>query len=217
MEIIAVVFGYLLGSIPFALLLTRRQGIELRNVGSRNPGAANVLRSAGIGPAVAVMLLDVGKGSVAVAAARLMSDDVVVVTSAGLAAIVGHIYPVWCGFRGGKGVAASAGVFALLAPLATAIAVLVFVGTIAATRFISAGSIAGALALPVAAAVGNQPNPVVAGALLAAAIVLVRHRDNVSRLVAGNEGGRGARVGFAFLARAVGALRSPVVPSPRAS
>jgi acyl phosphate:glycerol-3-phosphate acyltransferase len=194
MEIIAVVFGYLLGSIPFALLLTRRQGIELRNVGSRNPGAANVLRSAGIGPAVAVMLLDVGKGSVAVAAARLMSDDVVVVTSAGLAAIVGHIYPVWCGFRGGKGVAASAGVFALLAPLATAVAVLVFVGTIAATRFISAGSIAGALALPVAAAVGNQPNPVVAGALLAAAIVFVRHRDNVSRLVAGTERRIGLRL-----------------------
>ena len=194
MEIIAVAFGYLLGSIPFALLLTRRQGIELRNVGSRNPGAANVLRSAGIGPAVAVMLLDAGKGTVAVAAARLMSDDVVVVTSAGLAAIVGHIYPVWCGFRGGKGVAASAGVFALLAPLATAIAVLVFVGTIAATRFISAGSIAGALALPVAAAVGNQPNPVVAGALLAAAIVLVRHRDNVSRLVAGTERRIGLRL-----------------------
>src|SRR4029450_10277812 len=189
MEIIAVVFGYLLGSIPFALLLTRRQGIELRNVGSRNPGAANVLRSAGIGPAVAVMLLDAAKGTGAVAGARLMSDDVVVWTSAGLAAIVGHIYPVWCGFRGGKGVAASAGVFALLAPLATAVAVLVFVGPIPAPRFISAGSIAGALALPVAAAVGNQPNPVVAGALLAAAIVLVRHRDNVSRLVAGTRGG----------------------------
>jgi len=194
MTSITIVIGYLLGSIPFALLLTRRQGIELRNVGSRNPGAANVLRSAGIGPAVAVMLLDAGKGTAAVAAARLMSDDVVVVTSAGLAAIVGHIYPVWCGFRGGKGVAASAGVFALLAPLATAIAVLVFVGTIAATRFISAGSIAGALALPVAAAVGNQPNPVVAGALLAAAIVLVRHRDNVSRLVAGTERRIGLRL-----------------------
>jgi len=194
MTSITIVIGYLLGSIPFALLLTRRQGIELRNVGSRNPGAANVLRSAGIGPAVAVMLLDAGKGTVAVAAARLMSDDVVVVTSAGLAAIVGHIYPVWCGFHGGKGVAASAGVFALLAPLATAIAVLVFVGTIAATRFISAGSIAGALALPVAAAVGNQPNPVVAGALLAAAIVLVRHRDNVSRLVAGTERRIGSRL-----------------------
>jgi acyl phosphate:glycerol-3-phosphate acyltransferase len=194
MEIVAIVFGYLLGSIPFALLLTRRQGIELRDVGSRNPGAANVLRSAGIGPAVAVMLLDAAKGAVSVAAARLMSDEVAVATSAGLAAIVGHIYPVWSGFRGGKGVAASAGVFAVLAPLATAIAALVFVATIAATRFISAGSIAGALALPVAAAVGDLPNPVVAGTLLASAIVLVRHRENLSRLMAGTERRIGLRL-----------------------
>ena len=194
MEIVAIVFGYLLGSIPFALLLTRRQGIELRNVGSRNPGAANVLRSAGIGRAVAVLLLDAAKGTVAVGAARVMSDDVAVATGAGLAAIVGHIYPVWCGFRGGKGVAASAGVFAVLAPLATLIAILVFVATIATTRFISAGSIAGALVLPVAAAVGNLPNPVVAGTLLAAVIVLVRHRDNVSRLMAGTERRIGLRL-----------------------
>jgi len=117
-----------------------------------------------------------------------------VVTSAGVAAIVGHIYPVWFGFRGGKGVAASAGVFAVLAPLATAVAALVFVVTIAATRFISAGSIAGALALPVAAAVANLPNPIVAGTLLAAAIVLVRHRDNLSRLLAGTERRIGLRL-----------------------
>jgi acyl phosphate:glycerol-3-phosphate acyltransferase len=194
MEIVAVVFGYLLGSIPFALLLTRPRGIELRNVGSRNPGAANVLRAAGVGPAVVVMLLDAAKGMVAVMVARSISDDIAVVTSVGIAAIVGHIYPVWCRFRGGKGVAASAGVFAVLAPLATVIAVLVFVGTIAATRFISAGSIAGALALPVAAAVGNVSNSVEAGTLVAAAIVIVRHRDNVSRLVAGTERRIGLRL-----------------------
>jgi acyl phosphate:glycerol-3-phosphate acyltransferase len=194
MEGIAVVFGYLLGSIPFALLVTRRQGIELLNVGSRNPGAANVLRAAGVGPAVAVMLLDAAKGTLAVMAGRLISDDIAVVTSAGVAAIVGHIYPVWCGFRGGKGVAASAGVFAVLAPLPTAIAAVVFVATVAATRFISAGSIAGALALPVAAAVGKAPNPVEAGALLAAAMVIVRHRDNVSRLMAGTERRIGLRL-----------------------
>jgi glycerol-3-phosphate acyltransferase PlsY len=91
-------------------------------------------------------------------------------------------------------VAASAGVFAVLAPLATAIAALVFVGTIAATRFISAGSIAGALALPVAAAVGNVSNSVEAGTLVAAAIVIVRHRDNVSRLMAGTERRIGLRL-----------------------
>jgi acyl phosphate:glycerol-3-phosphate acyltransferase len=194
MTIIAIAIGYLLGSIPFALLLTRSRGIDVRDVGSRNVGAANVLRTAGVTPAVVVMFLDAAKGALAVVIARLLTDDVVVLTSTGLAAIIGHIYPLWLGFRGGKGVAASAGVFAMLAPLATAIAALVFVGTIAATRFISAGSIAGALALPVAAAVGNVPNPIVAGTLLAAAIVIARHRDNVSRLMAGTERRIGLRL-----------------------
>jgi acyl phosphate:glycerol-3-phosphate acyltransferase len=194
MTIIAIAIGYLLGSIPFALLLTRSRGIDVRDVGSRNVGAANVLRTAGVTPAVVVMFLDAAKGALAVVIARLLTDDVVVLTSTGLAAIIGHIYPPWLGFRGGKGVAASAGVFAMLAPLATAIAALVFVGTIAATRFISAGSIAGAIALPVAAAVGNVPHPIVAGTLLAAAIVIARHRDNMSRLMAGTERRIGLRL-----------------------
>lgn len=192
--VIALTIGYLCGSIPFALLLTRSRGVDLRDVGSRNVGAANVLRTAGVAPAVVVMLLDAGKGALAVVVARLLTDDVVMVMIAGLAAIIGHVYPPWLRFRGGKGVAASAGVFVVLAPLATAIAALAFVGTIAATRFISAGSIAGALVLPVAAVAGNAPAPVVVGTVLAAVIVLVRHRDNLSRLVAGTERRIGLRL-----------------------
>ena len=194
MEIFAAVLGYLFGSIPFALLLTRPLGIDLRTAGSRNVGAANVLRTAGVAPAVAVMLLDTLKGAVAVLVARLMTGNLIVVTTAGLAAIVGHVYPAWLHFRGGKGVAASAGVFAMLAPYATAIAALVFVGTIVVTRFISAGSIAGALTLAVAAAAGNAPAPVVVGAVLAAILVVHRHRDNVSRLLAGTERRIGLRL-----------------------
>jgi len=194
MEIFAAVLGYLFGSIPFALLLTRPLGIDLRAAGSRNVGAANVLRTAGVAPAVAVMLLDTLKGAVAVLVARLMTGNLIVVTTAGLAAIVGHVYPAWLHFRGGKGVAASAGVFAMLAPYATAIAALVFVGTIVVTRFISAGSIAGALALAVAAAAGHAPAPVVVGAVLAAILVVHRHRDNVSRLLAGTERRIGLRL-----------------------
>ena len=194
MGIIAFAFGYLLGSIPFALLLTRSRGIDLRHVGSRNVGAANVLRTAGVVPAVAVMLLDGAKGAMAVLLARLMTDDLMVVTIAGLAAICGHVYPAWLRFRGGKGVAASAGVFAVLAPLATAVAALVFVATIIVTRFVSAGSIAGALTLAVAAAAGNVPAPVAAGATLAAILVVHRHRDNVSRLIAGTERRIGLRL-----------------------
>ncbi len=155
MEIIALALGYLLGSIPFALLLTRPRGIDLRHVGSGNIGAANVLRTAGVVPAVAVMLLDGAKGAMAVLLARLMTDDLMVVTIAGLAAICGHLYPAWLRFRGGKGVAASAGVFVVLAPLATAVAALVFVATIIVTRFISAGSIAGALTPPSSSSIGT--------------------------------------------------------------
>ena len=102
MSVISIALGYLFGSIPFAWLLTRSRGIDLRDVGSRNVGAANVLRSAGVAPAVAVMLLDAAKGAIAVVVARQMTDDLVVVTAAGLAAIGGHIYPAWLGFRGGS-------------------------------------------------------------------------------------------------------------------
>jgi glycerol-3-phosphate acyltransferase PlsY len=193
-RLIAIAAGYLAGSIPFALLLTRSRGVDLRRVGSRNVGAANVLRTTGVTRAIVVMLLDAGKGAMAVVVARLLTDDVTAVMAAGLAAIVGHVYPAWIGFRGGKGVAASAGVFAMLAPLATAIAALVFVGTIFVTRFISAGSMAGALALAIAAAVGNVPGPVVAGAILAALLVMHRHRDNLLRLVAGTERRIGLRL-----------------------
>ena len=192
--VVAIVAGYLLGSIPFALLLTRSRGVDLRVAGSRNVGAANVLRTTGVMPAVAVMLLDAAKGAAAILAARLLTDNLTIVMTAGLAAIVGHVYPAWLGFRGGKGVAASAGVFMMLAPLATAIAALVFVATIFVTRFISAGSIAGALALAIAALAGNAPGPVVAGAIAAALLVMHRHRDNVSRLLAGTERRIGLRL-----------------------
>jgi glycerol-3-phosphate acyltransferase PlsY len=192
--VIAVIAGYLLGSIPFALLLTRTRGVDLRAVGSRNVGAANVLRTTGVRRAVVVLLLDAAKGAAAVLVARLLTDNLIVVMTAGLAAIAGHVYPAWIGFRGGKGVAASAGVFVMLAPLATAIAALVFVATIFVTRFISAGSIAGALALAVATLAGNAPGPVVGGAIVAALLVMHRHRDNVSRLIAGTERRIGMRL-----------------------
>jgi glycerol-3-phosphate acyltransferase PlsY len=192
--VIAIIAGYLLGSIPFALLLTRTRGVDLRAAGSRNVGAANVLRTTGVRRAVVVLLLDAAKGAAAVLVARLLTDNLIVVMTAGLAAIAGHVYPAWIGFRGGKGVAASAGVFVMLAPLATAIAALVFVATIFVTRFISAGSIAGALTLAAATLVGNAPGPVVVGAIVAALLVMHRHRDNVSRLIAGTERRIGMRL-----------------------
>jgi glycerol-3-phosphate acyltransferase PlsY len=194
MIVLVIAIGYVLGSIPFALLMTRSRGVDLRHVGSQNVGAANVLRTTGLPRAIIVMLLDATKGAAAVIVARLLTDSLAVVTAAGVAAIVGHIYPAWLGFRGGKGVAASAGVFGMLAPMATAIAVGVFVATIFMTRFISAGSVSGALALAVATAMTNAPGPVVTGAILAALLVIHRHRDNLSRLIAGTERRIGLRL-----------------------
>ena len=193
MEIVVIVFGYLVGSIPFALLLTRRRGIELRDVGSRNPGAANVLRSAGVRPAVAVMLLDAAKGTVAVTAARVITDDVAVVTSAGVAAIVGHIYPVWLRFRGGKGVATACGVFAMLAPLAIPPALGVFFLAAWLTKYISVGSVLASAALPPIAYAIGTPLPTVAAAAAAAALIVFRHRSNLARVWLGTERRIGVR------------------------
>jgi len=185
--VLAVVFGYLAGSVPFAYLLARRRGIDLRHAGSGNPGAANVLRTVGVWAAAIVLLLDALKGSAAVLGAQAITTGAAAPVAAGLASILGHIYPVWLRFRGGKGVATAAGVFALLAPVALSLAAVVFVITVVVTRFVSAGSVAAAIALVIAAAVTGAPGPVVAGAVGAAMIVVFRHRANMERLVAGTE------------------------------
>ena len=185
---LAVLVGYLLGSVPFAYLLARRRGIDLRTAGSGNIGAANVLRTAGVSTAVIVSVLDVLKGSVAVLGAQVLTTGTVAPVAAGLAAILGHVYPVWLHFRGGKGVATTAGVFAVLAPAALGIAGITFVIIVVVTRFVSAGSVVAALALVVATAiVTDAPGPIVAGAVGAAMIILARHHGNLRRLVGGTE------------------------------
>jgi acyl phosphate:glycerol-3-phosphate acyltransferase len=128
--VIAVVAGYLIGSIPVALLLARRRGIDIRRAGSGNVGATNVLRTVGARAAVVTLLLDAAKGVAAVVLARQLSDDAGVAVVAALAAIAGHAYPVWLGFHGGKGVATAAGAFSVLAPVALGIALMTFVITV---------------------------------------------------------------------------------------
>jgi glycerol-3-phosphate acyltransferase PlsY len=192
--LLAVTLGYGFGSVPFAYLATRGQGLDLRQIGSGNVGAANVLRTSGVPPAIVVMVLDAVKGSAAVIAAQQMTQGTTAPVVAGLAAIVGHVYPVWLGFRGGKGVATTAGVFAVLAPIASALAASVFIITIWITRFVSAGSLAAALALVLAAPLAHASGAIVAGALCAAVIVVSRHRANVARLAAGTERRLGLRL-----------------------
>lgn len=184
---LAVVLGYLAGSVPFAFLLARRAGIDVRRVGSRNVGAANVMRSTGTGRAVAVMALDVAKGAAAVALANITTGGAALAAMTGAAAVVGHIYPVWLRFHGGKGVAVAAGVFVMLTPVATALAAVVFLLTVWTTRYVSLGSIAATIALPPVAWAVGAPVAVVFAAAGSASLILFRHRTNLQRLREGTE------------------------------
>lgn len=193
-DIIAVALGYLTGSVPFAFLLARRRGVDLRRTGSGNVGAANVLRTSGVPNAVVAMCLDAAKGAVAVLVAQRLSGGAAAPVAGGLAAVIGHIYPVWLGFRGGKGVATAGGVFVVLAPIAVAIAGAAFVLAIWVTRYISVGSVAAAVTLAVTAAAADVSPPVAVGAVVAAIIIVHRHRGNLARLLAGTERRVGERL-----------------------
>jgi glycerol-3-phosphate acyltransferase PlsY len=190
---LAVIFGYLAGSVPFAFLLARRAGIDVRVVGSGNVGAANVMRTTGTGRAVAVMALDVAKGAVAVLLANLATGGAALAALSGAAAVVGHIYPVWLRFHGGKGVAVAAGVFAVLSPLATGVAALLFLITVWTTRYVSLGSVAATVALPPTAWLIGAPAAVVGTACGTAALIVFRHRSNLRRLRDGTERRIGSR------------------------
>lgn len=195
-DLFAVLAAYLMGSIPFAQLLSKRRGIDLRRVGSGNVGATNVLRTLGVRPALLAMMLDAVKGTLAVLVAQRLTNGVAAPVMAGLASMIGHVYPVWLRFRGGKGVATAAGAFAVLAPVAAAVAAGAFLLTVALTRFISVGSMVAALTLAGWAIASDAPTIVGIGAAIGAALVLIGHRANVVRLVAGTErrvGQRGVR------------------------
>lgn len=157
-------------------------------------GASNVLRTTGVRAAVLAMVLDGVKGAIAVLIAQLLSAGAVAAVMAAFASVLGHVYPIWLRFRGGKGVATAAGAFAVLAPEALGIAACVFVIAVMATRFISVGSLAGALTLALVATFSDAPGIVAIGATASALIIIYRHRENLARLVAGTERRIGQRV-----------------------
>jgi len=182
-----ILLGYAVGSVPFAFLLARRAGIDVRVAGSGNVGAANVVRTSGIPLGVTVMALDITKGAASVLAAYAASGTMATMAAAGAAAVVGHIYPVWLRFHGGKGVAVAAGVFAVLAPLATIAATAVFFSTVWLTRLISLGSVAATVTLPSVAWAFGAPTSVFAAALGVALLIVFRHRANIRRIAVGAE------------------------------
>ena len=187
--------AYLIGSIPFALVLARRWGVQdLHGIGSGNIGAANVLRASGIRAGVVVAILDIAKGAAGVAVGGRIAGAEHAEALAGFAAVVGHIYPIWLKFRGGKGVATACGAFTVLAPLAVPPAFVAFVATIWMTRYISIGSVVATVVLPPVAYLAGYPAPVVASSCAAAALIVFRHRSNLARVRVGTERRVGARV-----------------------
>jgi len=196
LSLLAIVVAYLLGAVSFSYLIVRMLlGIDIRTVGSGNAGATNVLRAAGGLPAAVALILDVGKGLAAVLVARALGVATPVVAGVGVAVVVGHMYPVFLGFRGGKGVATAGGTLASLAPLATATSALLFVAIVAWKRYVSLGSVAVAIVCPLLVLAmglaGRASDPqwpwLFAGAAVIGALIVWKHRPNLARLMAGTE------------------------------
>ncbi|MBZ9882634.1 glycerol-3-phosphate 1-O-acyltransferase PlsY [Mesorhizobium sp. CA10] len=189
--VIALVFGYLLGSIPFGLLITRAAGLgDVRQIGSGNIGATNVLRTGNKGLAAATLLLDALKGTAAVLIAGHFSPDFGLM--AGFGTFLGHLFPVWLGFKGGKGVATYLGVLLGLAWQGMLVFAVVWLAMAFLFRYSSLAALAAAVVVPIALYVTSTPQ--IAGLFaLMSLIVIVKHRANISRLLAGTEGKIGAK------------------------
>lgn len=194
--IVAAACGYLFGSVPFGLLLTRAAGLgDVRSIGSGNIGTTNVLRTGRKGLAAATLLLDAGKGAIAASIFDRWGIEYAVL--AGVASVLGHCFPVWLGFRGGKGVATGLGVlFGLAWPVGLA-ACAVWLATAFALRYSSLAALVAFALSPVAALflAGRERLPIALAAGLIAALVFVRHRDNILRLARGEETKIGAKAG----------------------
>jgi len=187
----AAVFGYLLGSIPFGLLLTRAAGLgDVRKIGSGNIGATNVLRTGNKKLAAATLLLDALKGTVAVVIAARWSHDAAL--AAGLGAFIGHLYPIWLGFKGGKGVATYLGVLFGLSGLGALAFAVTWLLVAFVSRYSSLAALTAAVVVPIALYMTDMPQA--AGLLaLMSVIVFIRHRANISRLLAGTESRIGSK------------------------
>ena len=192
--VFVVILAYLIGSIPFGYLIVRMGGGgDVRETGSGGTGATNVSRRAGKAAGILTLVLDALKGAIAVLIAMWMSEGWLV-AGAAIAAIVGHVFPVWLGFRGGKGVATAVGVFCVLAPFALLCAGIVFVAVVSLTKYVSLASLSAAASIPLFLWLQKlliQPTadikPPLTAALVVALLIVFAHRGNIARLAHGTE------------------------------
>lgn len=188
--VFAVIFAYFLGGIPFGFLFVRfALGKDIRTMGSGNIGATNVHRSAGGKAGVIVLLLDIAKGFLAVWIAGLLTHNAPeALACAAVAVMLGHAFPIFLRFRGGKAVACFIGAFLYIAPLALLAVLAVFVVVVAFSKYISLGSIAASLLFPIAVwQIMHPAPPILMASVFAALLIVLRHRGNIERLVAGTE------------------------------
>lgn len=186
--LLVVIVAYLIGSIPFGYLIVRgKVGADIRQTGSGGTGATNVSRRAGKVAGVVTLILDALKGGAAVLIAELLTRSDWMVAAAAVAVIVGHIFPVWLRFRGGKGVATGAGVFLSLAPVAVLCAGVVFLAIVLTTRYVSLGSMVGATVIPLFVWLLSDSRPLLIAAALGALLIVFAHRGNIARLARGTE------------------------------
>ena len=193
--VLLAVVGYVMGSIPTGVLVARWQkGIDIRQHGSGNTGMTNVLRAVGKGAAAFTLIGDVLKGLLPVTLALAWLASPWAIGLVGLAAIIGHMYPLFAAFHGGKGVATTLGVFVPLLPGPLLLICIVWAACLALRRQVSLGSLAAAAALPIAALLWGSAAAYVLYALIAALLIWYRHRDNIHRLLAGTEPTIGQRL-----------------------
>lgn len=194
-DLLTLLVAYLLGSLPTGYLVGRAKGVDIRTVGSKNMGATNVFRTVGKELGILVLVVDALKGWLAVAVAAPVVGHALALASplgwlpvlAGVGAILGHNYTCWLGFKGGKGIATSAGVFIGLVPLALLVALGVWIVLFVLTRYVSVASMAAAVVLPVATWFTTQASGLTAVAGIIAALAIFKHKKNLQRLLAGTE------------------------------
>jgi glycerol-3-phosphate acyltransferase PlsY len=193
MEIIGIIFSYLLGSIPTGYIVGVLAGVDIRKAGSGNVGATNVARVVGKTRGLVTLIADVGKGFIPVFIAGRLGFSHTAVALVAIAAFLGHLYPVFLKFQGGKGVATAFGVLLALAPMATLILMIVFAVVAVSSRLVSLGSIVVALATPITLWFLFYSPTVIATGVFFAVMIIARHRRNIQRLFAGTEPRFGSR------------------------
>jgi glycerol-3-phosphate acyltransferase PlsY len=188
LKILLIIFAYLLGSIPTGLLLSRAlAGKDPRQQGSRNIGATNVMRTVGKALGVITLIGDVLKGIIPVVIAQWLVNEEFWIAGTGLAAFLGHCFPIYLRFKGGKGVATALGVLLPLAPLAIVFDIFFFAGVVATSRIVSVGSILAAAAMPILIWLLKYPLPAVILGICIAVLIIYRHKENIKRLLTGGE------------------------------